>query len=128
MIMSKIRNILFVSHSAELNGAEISLLRLLQDLDRTRFKPFLVLPRDGLLSREAGRADVDVQTVPYSWWLTERRNRWKQPLAWLWNRPKIRALEKIIRMKNIHLVYSNSAAAGCGAEAVSYTHLRAHET
>ena len=111
------KNIMFVSHSSEMNGAELTLLHLLQDLDRTRFEPILVLPKGGPLGEEAGRAGTEVVIVPFKWWLTEKKNIWKQPLSWIWNRPRIREFEKIIQRHFIRLVFSNSAAASCGAEA-----------
>jgi glycosyltransferase involved in cell wall biosynthesis len=112
-----IRNILFVSHSAEMSGAELTLLHLIQELDRTRFRPVLVIPGAGPLGEEAVRAKAEVRTVPYKWRLTERRNIWKQPLSWIWNRSGTAGLQRIIRERDIHLVFSNSAAAPCGAEA-----------
>jgi glycosyltransferase involved in cell wall biosynthesis len=112
-----IRNILFVSHSAELNGAELTLLHLIEDLDRTRFNPVLVIPGAGSLGEEAAGARAEVNTIALKWRLTEKRNVWKQPLSWVWNRPRIAQLEKVIRDRDIHLVFSNSAAAACGAEA-----------
>lgn len=111
------RNVLFVSHSSEMNGAELTLLHLLQDLDRARFEPILVLPKAGPLGEAAERAGTEVLTVPFKWWLTERKNIWKQPLSWMWNRQRIKELEKIIQKHSIRLVFSNSAAASCGAEA-----------
>lgn len=111
------KNIMFVSHSSEMNGAELTLLHLLQDLDRTRFEPILVLPKDGPLGEEAGRAGIEVVIVPFKWWLTEKKNIWKQPLSWMLNRPRIKEIEKIIQRHSVRLVFSNSAAASCGAEA-----------
>jgi glycosyltransferase involved in cell wall biosynthesis len=107
--------ILFVSHTAELNGAERMLLAILRELDRRTFTPFLAVPRPGPLAVEAEEAGVLTAVVPMKWWLTDGRRAWKQPLAWLWNLPAVFKLKRIIREKGISLVCSNSAAAVGGA-------------
>jgi glycosyltransferase involved in cell wall biosynthesis len=107
--------ILFVSHTAELNGAERMLLSILRELDRRTFTPFLAIPRPGPLALEAEEAGVPTAVVPMKWWLTDGRRAWKQPLAWLWNLPAVFKLKEIIREKGISLVCSNSAAAVGGA-------------
>jgi len=48
--------VLFVSHTAELNGAEQMLLLTLKALDRKKFTPSLVVPAQGPLIKEAERA------------------------------------------------------------------------
>lgn len=107
--------ILFVSHTAELNGAERMLLQTLGELDRRDFRPYLVVPRSGPLLVEAEEAGVPTVVVPMKWWLTDRRQVWKQPLAWLWNLRAVLKLIRLIREKDVALVCSNSAAAVGGA-------------
>jgi glycosyltransferase involved in cell wall biosynthesis len=109
------RKILFVSHSGELNGAERMLLQTLKKLDRKKFEPALVVPAPGLLEEEARRLGVEVARLPLKWWLTEKNSLWKQPLAWLWNLKSISAIARMIRQRNIDLVFSNSSAAWNGA-------------
>jgi glycosyltransferase involved in cell wall biosynthesis len=107
--------ILFVSHTAELNGAERMLLQLLGKLDRRAFAPYLAVPRTGPLLVEAEEAGVPTAVVPMKWWLTDRRRAWKQPLAWTWNLRSVLELKRLIGEKNVALVCSNSAAAVGGA-------------
>ena len=107
--------ILFVSHTAELNGAERMLLSVLRELDRRTFTPYLVVPRSGPLLIEAEEAGVPTAVVPMKWWLTDQRRAWKQPLAWLWNLRAVFRLKKLIGEKDVSLVCSNSAAALGGA-------------
>ena len=107
--------VLFVSHTAELNGAERMLLQTLRALDRRSFTPLLVVPRPGPLAVEAEGAGVPASIVPMRWWLTDGRRAWKQPLAWLWNLPGVFRLKKLIEDKGAELVCSNSAAAVGGA-------------
>ena len=109
------RRVLFVSHSAELNGAERFLLDVLREIDRVRFAPTLVVPRPGPLADEAAVAGVPVRVVPMKWWLTEKGRAWKQPLAWALNRRAVASLERYVRDFEAELVFSNSAATFAGA-------------
>ncbi|HOI45565.1 MAG TPA: hypothetical protein PLX50_08130, partial [Candidatus Aminicenantes bacterium] len=76
------KNILFVSHSVELNGAELMLLQTLKNIDREKFRLFLAAPGKGPLLEEAGRAGVWTFAVPMKWWLTEKSRVWRQPFSW----------------------------------------------
>ncbi len=109
------RRVVFVSHSAELNGAERFLLDVLRELDRRRFVPALVVPRPGPLADEAAIAGVPVRVLPMKWWLTEMGRTWKQPVAWALNRRAVASLERIVRDFGAELVFSNSAATFAGA-------------
>lgn len=110
-----IRNILVVSHSAELNGAERTLLQILERIDRERFNPRVVLPREGLLGEEVKKLDIEKEIVPYKWWLTEKSEIWRQPFSWIWNIGSVFRISRIIRRRGISLVCSNSSVAFSGA-------------
>jgi len=107
--------VLFVSHTAELNGAEQMLLLTLKVLDRKKFAPSLAVPRQGPLIKEAERARVPVHVVPGKWWLTPKGRAWKQPAAWVWNIRSVLRLRRLIRREEIGLVFTNSAATFSGA-------------
>jgi predicted outer membrane repeat protein len=109
------KTVLFVSHSAELNGAERWLLDTLRGLDRRAYRPLLVVPRNGPLIAAAEAAGVETSIIPAKWWLSEKRLLWRQPIAWLWNRGSVRRLAALIRERGIDLVFSNSAATFGGA-------------
>jgi len=57
--------ILYVSPSATLGGAERSLLELIAGLPRDRYRPFLMLPRDGPLVAAGRDAGATVVVVPW---------------------------------------------------------------
>lgn len=116
------KNILFVSHSSELNGAELWLLDTLKKLDRQKYSLFLVVPRPGLLEEEARFLGVQTEIVPMKWWITEGPRAWKQPIAWLVNVRSVFRLSKMIRKRKIDLVFSNSAAVASGAFAARRRH------
>jgi glycosyltransferase involved in cell wall biosynthesis len=65
--------ILYVSHSAQLYGAEQSLLQLLKGLDRDRFSPVVVLPQEGPLKQSIVDLGIPVEVVSsIKPWLTRR--------------------------------------------------------
>ena len=107
--------VLFVSHSAELNGAELMLLNLIKELDRTKFRPVLITPRNGPLKDEAVKCRCESLTIPMKWRLTERANIWKQPLSWAFNLRSIRLIAQAAAEKNIRLIFSNSASVFSGS-------------
>jgi glycosyltransferase involved in cell wall biosynthesis len=108
-------SVLFVSHSAELNGAELWLLETLRRLDRRVFAPSLVIPRPGPLQAEADKAGIPVDIVPMKWWVTEKSRVWRQPLAWALNRRAVRRIASLARERKAEVVFSNSAAMFGGA-------------
>ncbi len=114
------KNILFVSHSAELYGAERVLLQTIEGLNKEKFRPILVLPRSGPLEEETEKLGVETVHVPSKWWLTERGKTWKQPFSWLWNMKSIVRLSQLINKQDIDLVFSNSAVNFTGALAAKW--------
>jgi glycosyltransferase involved in cell wall biosynthesis len=108
-------NVLFVSHSSELNGAERMLLDTLKGLDRGKFSPLLAVPRPGPLIEAAAESDIECLTLPMKWTLTEASKVWKQPFSRVWNSGATRAAARIIRSRGIGLVVTNSAAVWTGA-------------
>ncbi|MDP2914117.1 MAG: glycosyltransferase family 4 protein [Candidatus Aminicenantes bacterium] len=111
------KNILFISHSAELNGAELWLLETLKRLDRRSYAPFLIVPRPGPLLDAAADLGLETFVVSMKWWITERSRIWRQPFAWIWNLKSVKKIAAIIRERSIDLVFTNSAAMNTGAKA-----------
>lgn len=109
------RTVLFLSHTAELNGAERWLIETIRRLDRSRFQPVLALPGPGPLDEAAAAEGIERFTVPMKWWLTPASRVWKQPASWLWNVRGVRRLTAFIREKKAGLVFTNSAAILSGA-------------
>lgn len=91
------------------------LFQTLERLDRARFKSVLVIPRPGPLKKYAEGSGVETIIVPMKWWLSDRAHIWRQPFAWIWNIKSIIILRNIIRNRNIHLVFTNSAVGFSGA-------------
>jgi glycosyltransferase involved in cell wall biosynthesis len=115
------KKVCFISHTSELSGAELNLLQIIEEIDRQKFDPSLIVPREGLLSEEARKLGIETDTINAKWWLTEKRKIWKQPLSWIWNKRAIRGLVRWIERKSVDLVFSNSSASSSGAYAAKNT-------
>src|SRR5262245_29882268 len=69
--------VLYMNHGADLGGAEISLLELLRAIDRARFEPLVVCPREGDFVSILRAENISVQIVPL------QRMRELEPLPFL---------------------------------------------
>lgn len=58
------KNILFIHQSAELYGSDKTLLLLLKNLDKNRFKPIVLLPFDGPLKEALENENIEVVIAP----------------------------------------------------------------
>jgi glycosyltransferase involved in cell wall biosynthesis len=56
---AKIR-ILFVAHDSELHGAQLTLLNILRNLDRSKFVPFVISPQSGPFTEEVAQMNIPV--------------------------------------------------------------------
>jgi glycosyltransferase involved in cell wall biosynthesis len=110
-------NVLFVSHSSELNGAERMLLDTIRGLDRRKFSPILAVPCPGRLTEAGAGAGIECLVLPMKWTLTEPTKVWKQPFSRLWNIRGTGAAARLIRCRGIGLVVTNTAAVWTGAYA-----------
>jgi len=103
------RRVLFVNHVAKVSGAELSLLGLLERMDRTRFLPLVASP-DGPLVRRLRK--LDVECVPVRMHPIRRTADLARSLYSL-----VRVgssalhLAQIIRKHRVKLVHANSTTA-----------------
>ncbi len=107
--------VLFVSHSAELNGSELWLLETLRCIDRNRFDPLLVVPGPGRLEEAARSAGVETKRAPMVWWIADKSRRFRQPAAWALTQRSAGRIVRLIRERKPDLAFSNSAAVAAGA-------------
>lgn len=105
------RRILFVDHATALGGAEISLLLLLEHLDRRRWEPILASP-GGAVAERATRLGVRVYRIE----MPPLRRRWAAP--WHLGQGVI-ALAGLIRRERIAVVHSNTVRASVYAAAAA---------
>ena len=93
---SKIR-ILYLHETVRMGGAEISLMNLLKNIDRTVFDPLFVLPEEGRFSAVLNTLGVRVVLLPMP------------PLRKVVGiAGMIRALARLIEYEEIRIVHSNS--------------------
>jgi len=120
--------ILYLATSAEIGGAERSILELLRGLPKEKFSPYLIVPKDGPLAR-AGRK-LDVQVKIESWpelvLRTGRErglvNRLRTLLIPFLLLPTVLRLRRYVKANSIRIVHTNGIKAhliGCGATAIT---------
>lgn len=89
--------ILYLQETSQISGAENSLMKLVENIDKTKFKPIFILPSEGPFSRKLRQLGIEVSLI---------------------NFPKIRRVAgvfktvkemlRIIKEKNVALIHSNS--------------------
>lgn len=101
--------ILFVHNSADIYGASRSLLRLLRELDRSRFEPRVLLPAEGELATWLRGMSVPVIIFPGLSVITREVFRSWRLLPFLLNIPlSALRLARILRAEKIDLVHTNT--------------------
>lgn len=111
--------ILYLSHSAELYGAERSLLQILSTIDRQRFSPIVILPGHGPLEKQIEKLGIPIELLSsLRPWLT-RRTGFMGLVHFFAILPFLLvstlAIRRIIQRNQISLVHSNEMAIVAGA-------------
>jgi len=108
------KNILFIHQSAELYGSDKTLLLLLKNLDKSKFKPLVVLPHEGPLKEELEKENILVVIAPVL--------KLSRKMFTFWNsiqfskdlKKGISILEELHKKHHFDLVYSNTLAVLLG--------------
>jgi glycosyltransferase involved in cell wall biosynthesis len=123
--------ITWITHYAELYGANRSMLDLMLELKRTgRVLPSVILPREGALCEQLQAAAIPFRVVPFLPWMSERRymggphhrlmQRWRYSMAARERRRTNLALLPTIAAQvkgwNAQAVHLNSTAVPLGVE------------
>lgn len=100
-------NILFFNPDIyRTGGSNISIIKIIAGLDRTRFRPFMAIPENN--EYQAALDELEVKTVPYTanlgWFPTPRH--FHRHLASL--RTRVDQVAELISQNEIHLVCTNS--------------------
>ncbi len=122
-----LKKILYINPTAQMSGAEFSLLSLMAGLDKNKLQPILLLPEAGPFLDRAEALGIETVVLSQMIRFGECFHFWKIPQAgWA-----VLKLRKIIRKKGIALVHCNTpraaylgglAARLCGIPSV--THVR----
>ena len=100
--------ILYLHTTSEIGGSDVSLVRLVERLDRQRFTPVVALPSDGPLVPRLEAAGARVTVVPALWKLTSRRGQLFLPAFALHYPTAVRSLTRLIRLEDIAIVHTNT--------------------
>lgn len=119
------RRVLYFHHGGAIGGAPLSLLYLLEHLDRAAYEPFVIVLKPGpvaKLFRDAGietRVTNDIFDFSHTEleWYGQRHAWWRLPLQ-VWRYPSsVRACRRQIRRLKPDLVHLNSSTLAAAAEA-----------
>jgi glycosyltransferase involved in cell wall biosynthesis len=100
--------ILFLHTTSEIGGSDVSLVRLVEGLDRDRYSVIVVLPSDGPLVSRLCAAGARVEIMPRLWKLTSRRGVGFL-IRFAMNYPRaIVALARLIRRERVSIVHTNT--------------------
>jgi len=128
---------LFISHGANLYGAERSLLGLLSSADRNIFQCHVVTPHAGRLTKFVEALGIPVFLRPLTYWVVSTNGTGSHIGTHVLNalvglRSRVAALCDLIQRHSIDLVYTNTVTCIDGALAARATgrkhvwHLREH--
>lgn len=114
--MSDRLQVLLVSHSARLGGAERALLETVDALLSGGFDCRALLPRAGPLAGALEERRVPVFVVPFKWWTAlPHTGRWRRAVRTGWNVVLAGWLAGRLRAWRCDLVYSNTLSVFVGA-------------
>ena len=111
--------ICFISHSSAMDGAERSLLILLENIDRKYFTPVVVLPRSGPLKEKIQHLSIKIYKVKIPWWINYRKNNLLSFLKFgysiIQEAMALPKLYKIVKKEKIDMIYTNTIVNFSGA-------------
>ncbi len=100
--------ILFLHTTSEVGGSDVSLVRLVEGLDRARYRAIVALPSDGPLVPRLRAAGATVAVMPVLKKLTSRRG-WGYLIGYACNFPRaLWALRAVIRREQVALLHTNT--------------------
>lgn len=113
----------FITHYAELYGANLSLLNLIEGLSRFGVQAHVISPEQGDLLAELDRRRVPVAVFPFAWWVAPRRTLSGAVARLFRNSRCLRSFAGQIAHWGCDLVYSNSSVFAIGAMAAAQLRL-----
>jgi glycosyltransferase involved in cell wall biosynthesis len=100
--------ILYLHTTSEIGGSDVSLVRLIEGLDRRKFSPVVVLPSDGPLVQRLRDGGASVTVMPSLWKLTSRRGRAFLARFALHFPGAVRELRRFIQRERIAIAHTNT--------------------
>ena len=102
------RSVLYLQTTSEVGGSDVSLLRLVEGLDRARFRPIVALPSDGPLVARLEASGCTVVVLPAMKKLTRRRGPAYLAGFALTYPFAVRRLTRLVRDQRVDLVHTNT--------------------
>jgi glycosyltransferase involved in cell wall biosynthesis len=102
------RRVLYLHATSEIGGSDVSLVRIIETLDRRRFQPLVALPADGPLVERLRRAACPVFFVPGMKKLTTRRGRLYFAHYALTYPAGVAEIARLIRREAVDIVHTNT--------------------
>jgi glycosyltransferase involved in cell wall biosynthesis len=100
--------VLYLQSNSEIGGSDVALLRLVGSLDPSRFRPVVVLPSDGPLTKDFERRGAKVVVAGEMLKLTTQKGSIHY-LRFLVNYPRaVRCILRLIRGEQIDLIHTNT--------------------
>ena len=100
--------VLYLQSTSEVGGSDVSLLRIVEGLDKNRFHPAVVLPADGPLVEKLRQQGCDVFIVEQMIKLTTRKGTFYW-LRYFANYPKaVWKIRGLIKRERVDLVHTNT--------------------
>jgi glycosyltransferase involved in cell wall biosynthesis len=109
------RRIAFITHYAELYGANLSMLNLIEGLRRYGIRSHVISPEQGDLLPELARRGIPAAVLPFEWWVSTRRTLTGAVGRLIRNVRRLRSLAGQTAQWGCDLVYSNSSVFAIGA-------------
>jgi glycosyltransferase involved in cell wall biosynthesis len=109
----------FITHYAELYGANRSLLNLIEGLGRYGLRAQVICPDQGDLLAALASRGIPAAVLPFEWWVSPRRTVLGAATRLLRNVRRLRPLAAQIGRWGCDLVYSNSSVFAIGAMAAA---------
>jgi glycosyltransferase involved in cell wall biosynthesis len=100
--------VLYLQSTSEIGGSDVSLLRIVEGLDKSRFHPAVALPSDGPLVEKLRQQGCDVFIVDEMIKLTTRKG-YSYWLRYLANYPKaVWKIRSLIKRERVDLIHTNT--------------------
>lgn len=104
------KNILFLHAGAEMYGADKVMLDLITRIDKSKYRPYVILPTDGVLVDALKKNEIDVEVMLYP----IMRRKYFNPkgiIEYFFNLKKYTSIiAKYAKDKKIDLIHTNTAA------------------
>jgi glycosyltransferase involved in cell wall biosynthesis len=115
----KDKNVWFVSHTADLGGAERCMLEMMDVFIDLGARCNVIVPGEGKLIGELKRRDVNSRITHYRWWASPNRNTFRRYARRIINNKARKEIESLLFSSGADLVVTNTITISVGAEAAS---------